>query len=219
MSLSVDLRFTETAAPLFITTEADGSDALFVISTSQVAGAPSLSSQTVINPRKRIRDGEELNEIPRAKKPVKVVLEIDVSRSSAARSSVARSRVGSNSTPRSSATNSIPPGSEDQPSLAQSQPPQERVPLFLPGTQQSHVDAEPFEPAIEEIQNIASPACRSSNGDVVMDDLDDFALVELAPTQSSDRSKVRSDEALEHILSFYRVSFHYSMIRSGFHCL
>ncbi|KAF9010669.1 Rad9-domain-containing protein [Cyathus striatus] len=40
MSLSLDLRFTDPAAPLFIDVEGDSSDILFVISTSQVQGAP-----------------------------------------------------------------------------------------------------------------------------------------------------------------------------------
>lgn len=40
MSLALNLRFTEPAAPLFVDVEEDSSESLFVVSTSQVPGAP-----------------------------------------------------------------------------------------------------------------------------------------------------------------------------------
>ncbi|KIJ61309.1 hypothetical protein HYDPIDRAFT_42715 [Hydnomerulius pinastri MD-312] len=44
MNSALDLRFTDPAAPLFIDVEGDESECLFVISTSQIQGAPSNSN-------------------------------------------------------------------------------------------------------------------------------------------------------------------------------
>lgn len=80
MSLSLDLRFTDPAAPLFINVEGDNTETLFVISTSQVhgaiAGAPSQHYHTSSNEsKKRVR--EETPAEPRNKKPMKVVQRVD----------------------------------------------------------------------------------------------------------------------------------------------
>lgn len=60
MSLSLDLRFTDPAAPLYIDVEGDSLEALFVISTSQVhgavTGAPSQLYQPPSANKKRERE-------------------------------------------------------------------------------------------------------------------------------------------------------------------
>jgi len=75
MSLSLDLRFTEPAAPLYIDVESDSIESLCVISTSQVPGAPT-ATQT---PSARARQ-QEPNGSGRAserRRPQKVVERID----------------------------------------------------------------------------------------------------------------------------------------------
>lgn len=78
MSLPLDFRFTDPAAPLFIDIEGDAVETLFVISTSQVQDA-STAAQTNNgnsgpnpNPKKRERERTS-SETPRIKKPMKVV--------------------------------------------------------------------------------------------------------------------------------------------------
>jgi cell cycle checkpoint control protein RAD9A len=78
MSLPLDLRFTDPSAPLFIDIEGDATETLFVISTSQVQGAPTATqtnngiSSSNPNPKKRERE-QTLSQTPRIKKPMKVV--------------------------------------------------------------------------------------------------------------------------------------------------
>ncbi|KAJ7647375.1 Rad9-domain-containing protein [Roridomyces roridus] len=86
MSLALDLRFTDPAAPLFIDVEGDNADTLFVISTSQVPGAH-VPSQAPSNNSKR-RDREETPNA-RIKKSAKVVQRADA----ATMAQVARSHV------------------------------------------------------------------------------------------------------------------------------
>ncbi|KAH7909331.1 Rad9-domain-containing protein [Hygrophoropsis aurantiaca] len=65
MSLTIDLRFTDPAAPLFVDVEGDESESLFVVSTSQIHGpqpaAPSNTPSNVNgnNSRKRPYNSEE----------------------------------------------------------------------------------------------------------------------------------------------------------------
>ena len=77
MSLTLDLRFTDPAAPLFIDIESDNSDSLFVISTSQVHGAISgaPTHHQLSNNRKRERQ-DSPTEV-RNKKPMKAVQVLD----------------------------------------------------------------------------------------------------------------------------------------------
>ncbi|KAG2078976.1 hypothetical protein BDR04DRAFT_1086026 [Suillus decipiens] len=86
MGLCLDLRFTDSVAPLFIDVESDELECLFVISTSQHGGAaaPPPSNSTLLNTRKRPSpsdDGEgssrQRSETPRIKKPMKAVQRID----------------------------------------------------------------------------------------------------------------------------------------------
>ena len=78
MSLPLDLRFTDPAAPLFIDIEGDATEALFVISTSQVQGAPTApqtnngNSGSNSNTKKRERE-QSSSQTPRIKKPMKLV--------------------------------------------------------------------------------------------------------------------------------------------------
>ncbi|KAF5325695.1 hypothetical protein D9611_000358 [Ephemerocybe angulata] len=74
MSLSLEMRFTEPASPLFIDVEGDGFDCLFVLSTNQVTGTQNTtqSQATASSSRKRDRD-ETTHETPRMKKPMKAV--------------------------------------------------------------------------------------------------------------------------------------------------
>ena len=77
MSLSLDLRFTDPAAPLFIDIEGDATETLFVISTSQAEGVPTAtqtnnSSPLNSNLKKREREWTS-SQTSRIKKPMKVV--------------------------------------------------------------------------------------------------------------------------------------------------
>ncbi|KAJ3512262.1 hypothetical protein NLJ89_g3623 [Agrocybe chaxingu] len=81
MSLCLDLRFTDPSAPLFIDIEGDSVETLFVISTSQVQGAPAgtqrTSSSQTANNKKRGRAPSAVGDTPRIKKPMKVVQPTD----------------------------------------------------------------------------------------------------------------------------------------------
>ena len=73
LSQSLEFRFTDPAAPLFIDLEGDNVESLFVISTSQVHGVTTSTQRTssqAVNTRKRERSGSEA---PRIKKSMKVV--------------------------------------------------------------------------------------------------------------------------------------------------
>ncbi|KAF8813922.1 hypothetical protein BYT27DRAFT_7250794 [Phlegmacium glaucopus] len=153
MSLPLDLRFTDPAAPLFIDIEGDATQTLFVISTSQVQGAPGAtqtnnnSSSSNPNPKKRERE-QTSSQTPRIKKPMKVV------QPAGAQGLIDRS----SSTTRSESRG---PGSMPPPSIIPrinfSQMPHSQVhnrngtssssgmkdePLFLPSSQMSAADEE-----------------------------------------------------------------------------
>jgi cell cycle checkpoint control protein RAD9A len=155
MSLALELRFTDPAAPLFIDVEGDAVDILFVISTSQVPGVPTTSSQRnsqVANSKKRDRE-QSANETPRIKKPMKAV--------QPAGPETLQSRSNSNSRSGSHIPGSMPPPSFI-PNRGISQMPQsqefgrnrvpssfdpppsmrQKEPLFLPSSQMSAADEE-----------------------------------------------------------------------------
>ena len=79
MSLALDLRFTDPAAPLFIDVEGDHAETLFVISTSQVhgaaPGAPRQHYPQDSSSRKRGR--EETPQKTRNTKPMKAVQSVE----------------------------------------------------------------------------------------------------------------------------------------------
>ncbi|KII92728.1 hypothetical protein PLICRDRAFT_51091 [Plicaturopsis crispa FD-325 SS-3] len=122
-SASLDLRFTDPAAPLFIDVDGESAscEVMCVISTSQVPGASSMSSQPMSASANRKRERTEEQEAgSRIKKPMKVVQ---------------RASPGSARRAESNAR-SMPP-----PSLRfQSSPPiadRDDEPLFLPASQAS----------------------------------------------------------------------------------
>jgi len=78
MSLAIDIRFTDPAAPLFIDVEGDNSETLFVISTSQVHGAiTGAPSQNFVTSGAKKREREETPLELKNKKPMKVVQRVD----------------------------------------------------------------------------------------------------------------------------------------------
>lgn len=138
MSAAIDLRFTNPAAPLFMDIEADNSEGLFVISTSQVhgvgAGTP---SQYSVAPNVKKREREETPLDTRNKKPMKAVHRVDFCTPSVPPSvrhlaghTLPTPRVDPGNTQLQGMTNNA---MASQP-LAQLQSPQE--PLFLPSSSQ-----------------------------------------------------------------------------------
>jgi len=78
MSLTLDLRFTDPAAPLFIDVEGDNLDSLFVISTSQVHGAISGAPTQHYQPsNNRKRERQDSPTEVKNKKPMKAVQAVD----------------------------------------------------------------------------------------------------------------------------------------------
>ncbi len=150
MSLSLEMRFTEPAVPLFIEMEGDSLEILFVISTSQVQGAPSSTQRNsqAMNVRKRDRE-QSANETPRIKKPMKAAQSVAVDRESSV-----KPRAGSY------ASGSMPPPSAipqhrslldkpayqqqnaDYPAMISSRRQAQVEPLFLPSSQMSAADEE-----------------------------------------------------------------------------
>ncbi|KAJ7218108.1 Rad9-domain-containing protein [Mycena pura] len=145
MSLALQLRFTDPAAPLFIDVEGDNADTLFVISTSQVPGVP-MSSQVSTNARKR--DREETPRDARIRKPMKAAQRTDAasvahSEADRAQSSMGRASMPPPPVPRRSSTVTQPsPNMDTEMEMAEAQktPGQartrEREPLFLPTSSQ-----------------------------------------------------------------------------------
>ncbi|KAF8070693.1 Rad9-domain-containing protein [Lyophyllum atratum] len=134
MSLAIDLRFTNPAAPLFIDVEGDNSETLFVISTSQVHGAiTGAPSQNYINSSARKRERAETPLDPKNRKTMKAVHRIEPRTPSEARApGSTRPQPGSpGPSQRNSPHHTMPP-----PSFIPSHalPPQEAAqePLFLP---------------------------------------------------------------------------------------
>ncbi|KAJ7287580.1 hypothetical protein C8J57DRAFT_591326 [Mycena rebaudengoi] len=137
MSLTLDLRFTDPAAPLFIDVDGDNSDTLFVISTSQPPGIPASSQASVIR-KKRERE-ETPRDFVRAKKPMKVVQRTDVAALvQADRAARSQSRNTESMPPPSVPPRSYQSRDEDTPDTQMTPgPSRTREPLFLPSTQLS----------------------------------------------------------------------------------
>ncbi|KAG6902745.1 hypothetical protein C0995_011893 [Termitomyces sp. Mi166 len=140
MSLAIDLRFTDPAAPLFMDIEGDSSEGLFVISTSQVHGAVTgTPSQHYVPPNAKKREREETPLDLKSKKPMKAVHPVDP-RALSVPPSVSRSASHASPTSQVTTTNPPPQGSDTQP-FAQSEVPGEL--LFLPSSfQLSDADKE-----------------------------------------------------------------------------
>jgi len=145
MAQSLDFRFTDPAAPLFIDVEGDNVDTLFIISTSQVQGGTLGSQGTssqVVNTRKRERDRSE-SETPRLKKPLKVVQEVDSemgrhhSNYSRGTSRIPGSMPPPSTIPNRSTFHAIASQGLTYGSMSRSENPRQDEPLFLPSSQLS----------------------------------------------------------------------------------
>ena len=155
MTLPLDLRFTDPAAPLFIDIEGDATETLFVISTSQVQGVPTATQtnnngNSSFNPNLKKREREQSSsQTSRIKKSMKVVQpagsqDLNIRSSSTSRSG---SRV-----PGSMPPPSIIPGinSSQMPRYqghnnndsSSSKSERNNEPLFLPSSQMSAADEE-----------------------------------------------------------------------------
>ncbi|KAJ7462242.1 Rad9-domain-containing protein [Mycena galericulata] len=200
MSLALELRFTDPAAPLFIDVDGDNSDTLFVISTSQVPGAP-VPSQVPSNPKKRERE-ETPRDFARIKKSMKVVQRTDaVSLAQADRVSRSQStsRTATSMPPPPVPQRSYPTQPEE---MADAQmtpvPSRKREPLFLPmsSSQLSAVDEQIIRDTGLGIENMDAEELEmmlEGDGEEVTfnknDEMDTGPTdddVEFAATQSSD---------------------------------
>ncbi|KAG6885925.1 hypothetical protein C0993_007943, partial [Termitomyces sp. T159_Od127] len=136
MSVAIDLRFTDPAAPLFMDIEGDNSEGLFVISTSQVHGVGTgTSSQTHVAPNVKKREREETPLDIRNKKPMKAVQHVDP-RTPSVPPYVRRLPGHTPSTSQAAPSNPQPDCMTDNAMASQplAQLPQE--PLFLPSSSQ-----------------------------------------------------------------------------------
>ena len=162
MALTLEMRFTEPALPLFIDVEADTFECLFVLSTNQVAGATQSTNTTqasTTSNRKRGAD-DTTHETPRMKRPMKAVQPAPTPSARSANSSRSQSRPPSALKPTASAGPSNP---FSQPPLAESthrdmppppvplkawsqvakeEPRSDEEPLFLPCSQLSQKEIE-----------------------------------------------------------------------------
>ena len=152
MSLPLDLRFTDPAAPLFIAIEGDATETLFVISTSQVQGALTATqtnngnSTSNLNLKKRERE-QSSSQTPRIKKSMKVVQPAGFEGLNARSSPTSRSE---SRVPGSMPPPSIIPGiklsqmsrSHNNHNNTSSKSERKNEPLFLPSSQMSAADEE-----------------------------------------------------------------------------
>jgi cell cycle checkpoint control protein RAD9A len=142
MTLALDMRFTETAAPLYIDAEGDCVQGLFVIATSQPPGVPIPTSQNSYRSmpnKKRDREDTGLN-VQQPKRSAKIVSRVDVSSTA---SNAAQSRQSSR-VPESMPPPSFPGMGSFPPTIAplhQALQPisakKAQEPLFLPSSQLS----------------------------------------------------------------------------------
>ncbi|ESK96675.1 cell cycle checkpoint control protein rad9a [Moniliophthora roreri MCA 2997] len=214
-SLTLDLRFTDPAAPLFIDVEGDCFEVLFVISTSQVQA--SLSQQQGPGPqmvKKRIREDTPGNDSGRFKKPMKAVHQTD-------RASMSRSE-GEVSFRMSMPPPSILPVRVSQrPSSANDnkscqlddQDIAAEEPLFLPAPSQltisgdenalresglgiENMTVDEFNAMLEDDQDVEAGTMARSISRLATDEQESLELVEdepgLAPTQN--RSGISDDQ-------------------------
>jgi len=92
MALTMDLRFTDPSAPLFIDVQGDEVDTLCVISTSQIHGIPAPAPPQAINGRKRPHNSngeydqsDQRSETSRARRPMRAAQRTSTPCSSAPR--------------------------------------------------------------------------------------------------------------------------------------
>lgn len=143
------MRFTEPAVPLFIEMEGDSLEILFVISTSQVQGAPSSTQKNsqAMNVRKRDRE-QSANETPRIKKPMKAAQSVALDRESSVKPRAGSYAFGSMPPPsaipqhRLSLDQADQQQSADHPSMVSFRRQAQVEPLFLPSSQMSAADEE-----------------------------------------------------------------------------
>ncbi|KAK0225862.1 Rad9-domain-containing protein [Armillaria fumosa] len=139
ISVTMDIRFTDPAAPLFIDVEGDGFAALFVISTSQVQGMPDSQPQHVLINRNKREHEEDNEDEKRFKKPMKAVRQSvpppSVSKSrnvTPAQSSMPRPSPG----PLPSSPPQAPPGDPAAELMPPPPSPRPCEPLFFPSSSQ-----------------------------------------------------------------------------------
>ncbi|KAK7057232.1 Rad9-domain-containing protein [Favolaschia claudopus] len=207
MSLALDLRFTDPAAPLFIDIEGDNADTLFVISTSQVPGATMPSQvSTAANTKKRERE-ETPRDLARIKRPMKAVQRTDAASIAQADRSASRSQ--SMATTRMAGSMPPPPipnrpsSHPEENSNLQMTPSSSRPkePLFLPmSSQMSAVDEQVLRDTglgLEDMNAEELHMMLDGEGEEVdftgsqlpppaVMETDDPADIEFAATQSSD---------------------------------
>lgn len=145
MTLSLDMRFTDTTAPLYIDVEGDCTQGLFVIATSQPPGVPIPASQNNYRPMSnKKRDREDTpGDIQRPKRSMKIVQKVNADTDS---------RYTAQSRQSSRVPESMPPPSFRGPDSFQTPPvpahqpsqssiskkrQEQQEPLFLPSSQLS----------------------------------------------------------------------------------
>ncbi|KAI0319386.1 Rad9-domain-containing protein [Amylostereum chailletii] len=139
MSLALDLRFTDPAAPLFIDVESDSIESLFVVSTSQVPGSSTSSQARSASSasNKRPRTQESQDRAQDRRRPMKVVERTDATELARR---MGDARVGSQAMPPPSLPMHARPS---QPPVSQRPRPNaddSEEPLFLPASQMSAAD-------------------------------------------------------------------------------
>jgi len=150
MSLPLDLRFTDPAAPLFIDLEGDNSETLFVISTSLVHETDSNNQNRQDAALKRKREQEDRMKVGKPQKPMKAAQRADAVAVARAQSSVrdfaSRSQTW--------APGSMPPPTFIPPLPSQNGSQRPRDPLFLPGSQNSVANEEALRASGLGIENM-----------------------------------------------------------------
>lgn len=180
MTIPLDMRFTEPAAPLFIDVDGDGFDCLFVLSTNQITGSQtSTQSQlTSTTNRKRERDDVAL-ETPRLKKPMKAAQHVAPSQVHAR----------SDNRPPSRPPNSFPPAASgtlpmfSQPPMAEStrrDMPPPPIPAWAPSSpavKESSSDAEPLFLPCSQLSQAEVEVLRSTGLGIEDMNADEFAAM------------------------------------------
>ncbi|KAF8829026.1 hypothetical protein HHX47_DHR3000889 [Lentinula edodes] len=142
--LGLDIRFTDSAEPLFIDVEGDNFETLFVISTSQPPGSAAQTRLASTGPRKRLREDTPA-ESSRFKKPMKAVVQSTTDRMSIARDTTPASDRLSSSRQMPPPATPPSPGHQHSshhtlhaPQTSASVAPKlsQELPLFLPGSSQ-----------------------------------------------------------------------------------
>ncbi|KAF8871256.1 Rad9-domain-containing protein [Gymnopilus junonius] len=140
MSLPLDMRFTDPAAPLYIDVEGDAMEILFVISTSHTPGFTTSMQKNsqLVNAKKRERE-QSTSETPRPKKPMKAAQPVIPKSASNRATSASRSQTyNSGSMPPPS----VIPIRRGQSHGVEQDSRRDRDPLFLPSSQMSAADEE-----------------------------------------------------------------------------